>query len=185
MRKLYLDHQQREIEVARRTLSDFMLNRAFETSEAVGFSWKGAPDAPDRYDVLCAAYDHSVSTAEPLPISSEHNDSVIYTSAEANISFRFVHDVNHVQRGLSFVIVDELELAMWHLRDLEREGFEPSSLPWRMLHADLIGQAQLMAITRSFPVDQHRFVRRCLDDGFELGLIAEARDQMDGHDAVV
>jgi hypothetical protein len=86
-----------------------------------------------------------------------------------------VHDVNHVQRQLSFQLVDELELALWHLHVLEGADFAPKSVPWRLLHADLVGQAQLMALTRRFPLDQQRFVNSCLVDGFEQALITEAR----------
>lgn len=175
MRKLLQTHRDGEIQLARCTLSEFMIERAATTVAEVRFDWKPAPDAPNDYEALCAAYRHSEKTGEPLPISSEHNDEVIYTSAEANIAFRFVHDVHHVRFDWSFRVIDELDLALWHLGELEAEGFDQSSLPWRMLHADLIGQAQLIAVSGSFPTDQRRFVGRCLIGGFERGLIDEAR----------
>jgi hypothetical protein len=175
-------YRQAEVRLAREVLTEFTLDQANRTARAVGFTSKPTPDAPSRYDVLQAAVRHSTETGEPLPISSEHNESVIYTTPEANIAFRFVHDVNHVRRQLSFQLVDELELALWHLQELEGAGFPPTSVPWRLLHADLIGQAQLMSLTRRFPLDQQRFVNSCLVDGFEQGLIIEARlDLPDEH----
>ena len=176
MRKLIQTHRAAEVELARRTLTEFMVDRADQTASEVGFKWIATPDAPNEYEVLKAAYRNSVETGAPLPISSEHNDDVIYTNVEGNVAFRFVHDVHHVKFGLTFKVVDELDLALWHLAELEGEGFDRSSVPWRMLHADLVGQAQLIAVSGSFPRDQRRFVSRCLLGGFERGLIDAARE---------
>ena len=165
-----------EIELSRQTLTDFMIDQAAATAAEVGFDWKPTPNAPDTYDALRVAYGRCSECGEPLPISSENNDNVIYMTAEANLAFRFIHDVHHVQFGLSFQVVDELDLALWHLGQLEGEGFDRQDVPWRMLHADLIGQAQLVAVSGSFPTDQRRFVGRCLIGGFERGLIGEARE---------
>lgn len=164
-----------ERELARQVLTDFVVEQADRTARTVGFSWKPTADAPSRFPELRAAFEVSDRTGDPLPISSENNESLIYLTAAANVAFRFWHDVNHVSQNLTFELVDELELGLWHLSVLEAEGFSANSMPWRMLHADLIGQAQLMALTRRFPLDQQRFVNSCLVDGFEHGLIREVR----------
>lgn len=178
---LFTIYRAGEIELARQILTDFVIEQADRTSRSIGFTWKPTADAPSRYDDLRAAFDRSQSTGDPLPISSQNNESLIYLTPSANVAFRFWHDVSHVNRRLTFDLVDELELALWHLSVLEAEGFRPVSVPWKMLHADLIGQAQLMALTRRFPHDQQRFVNSCLVDGFEQGLVDEARwDNADG-----
>ena len=164
-----------ELQLAREVLSEFVLERAQATAERVGFKWLPTPDAPDRYGPLVAAVQHSQATGDPLPISSANSDSVIYTSSEVNIAWRFWHDVHHVQLALSFTSVDELALALWHLGELEAAGFARVSLPWRLLHADLVGQAQLWAFTRRYSSDQARFVRACIAQGFDHGLLEEAR----------
>lgn len=172
---LHAVYRSGEIELSRQILTDFAIEQADRTVREVGFIWKPTAEAPSRFVDLERAFMRSQATGDPLPISSENNESLIYTTPAANTAFRFWHDVNHVQRRATFDLVDELELALWHLSVLEAEGFTPASVPWKMLHADLIGQAQLMALTRRFPLDQQRFVSSCLVDGFEQGLIDEAR----------
>jgi hypothetical protein len=48
-------------------------------------------------------------------------------------------------------------------------------LVWRLLHADLTGQAYVQAFARRFPFDQRRFVTGCVTAGFDHGLLAELR----------
>jgi hypothetical protein len=151
------------------------MGQALATAEEVGFTWKADPDAPGRYNQLRLAVTISMQTGKPLPISSENNDSIIYLTAEANLAYRFWHDVNHVRLNLTFGVVDELELALWHLAVLEAAGFTKETLSWQMLHADLVGQVQLMALTRRFPLDQARFVNSCLVSGVDVALLEEAR----------
>ena len=67
--------------------------------------------------------------------------AVILTSPDANFAWRFVHDVAHVERGLSFSLPDEYELALRQLSELERDGFAPDSLEYAFLKADTLGQA--------------------------------------------
>jgi hypothetical protein len=164
-----------EVQLGREVLSEFVLEQAHRTAERVGFKWVGTTEAPDRYQPLVSAYQHSKASGEPLPISSENSHSVIYTSPDVNVAWRFWHDVHHVELGLSFKSVDELALALWHLGELQQAGFSRGSMPWRLLHADLVGQAHLWALARRYPEDQASFVRSCLSLGFEQGLLAEAK----------
>jgi hypothetical protein len=170
-----------EIAAARETLTAFVLGQhAVATSDATCFSWEPAPDAPERFEALSEAYKRSSLTGQPLPISATNNDSTIYVSALANVAFRFWHDVHHVRLVLSFELVDELPLALWHLEVLERSGLLPSSLPWRLLQADLIGQTTVVAFNRRFPVDQHRPAQCYVTEGCERNLLAELRRAPDG-----
>lgn len=100
---------------------------------------------------------------------------MIYTTPEVNFAFRFWHDVSHVQHGLSFGLEDELELALWHLDVLERDGLRPDSLAYRLLQADIVGQLLLMGLASRFPFDQKEFVLGCITLGMEPGVLAEIR----------
>lgn len=170
-------HRGRELELARHTISEFVLAQAEQTRIEVGFGWSPQPDAPSKFDVLQAAFDRAACTGQPLPVSDEHSDSVIFTSPSVNFAMRYWHDVNHVRRNLSFDLIDELELSLWHLSILEAGGFGEDSLVWQLLHADLVGQVYVMALSRRFPLDQARFAADCIGDGFDQGVLAEIRRQ--------
>ncbi|MFH5232448.1 hypothetical protein [Antrihabitans spumae] len=170
-----LDAGRDEITVASDTLSRFIIDRASQTEHDVGFGFVLTPAAPNTYPALLAAFEHSWTSGEPLPISDENSDDVVYTDPFANVALRFWHDVNHVRRRLSFDLIDELELSLWHLGELKKAGHPPNSLVWRLLHADLTGQAYVQAFAKRFPDDQRRFVRGCVTAGFDHGLLGELR----------
>lgn len=157
-------------------LATFVEDAAAKTAEEVGFDYVLIVNAPGTYPSLSAAYAHSVATGEPLPISSENSYDTIYPSPNTNGALRFWHDVNHIRRQLDFGLVDELELSLWHLGELENAGHPPGSLVWRLLHADLTGQAYVQAFAHRFPFDQRRFVTGCVIAGFDHGLLAELRE---------
>ncbi len=160
--------------VARQNLTRFVTQQAEEAQAALGFGYRACAEAPSTFDNLRRAFEQSVRTGEPLPVSDEHSASVIFTDPAANFSLRFWHDVNHVRRRLTFALVDELELSLFHLSVLVKAGFPECSLEWQLLHADLIGQVYLMSLTRRFPLDQQRFGLACLSEGFDRALLDEA-----------
>ncbi|MFD6516556.1 hypothetical protein [Rhodococcus sp. NPDC060176] len=165
-----------QIDEARETLSSFIDFHAEQTAEAIGFRFVPTRDAPNTYSALCTAFERSIQTKEPLPISNQNSGSVLFTSPEVNIAHRFVHDIHHCLLGLSFDLVDELELAIWHLDQLERSGYAPNSLPWKLFHADLIGQIQINALANRFPADQRSFGINCAVMGLERGVLHELRN---------
>ncbi|MCV7286726.1 hypothetical protein H7J87_15465 [Mycolicibacterium wolinskyi] len=164
-----------ELAEASEVLGRFIEQAARQTEDEVGFGYVLVPDAPNAYPALTAAYARSLATGCPLPISSENSDDVIYGRPEVNGALRFWHDINHVRRRLDFGLVDELELSLWHLGELEAAGHAPGSLVWRLLHADLTGQAYVQAFAQRFPLDQRRFVTGCVTAGFDHGLLDELR----------
>lgn len=85
---------------ARQMLSFVIQERAIRTARDVGFGWQPDPAAPDKYEVLTAAYKHSKATGDALPVSDMHCESTVYTRPAANMAFRFWHDVSHVRLGL-------------------------------------------------------------------------------------
>lgn len=168
-------HGERALHVARVTISQFVVEQAEKTKSAVGFDYEIREAAPATFAALRTAYAHSERTGEPLPVSNEHSESVVYAKPEVNFAMRFWHDVSHVRRGLTFELVDELELALWHLGVLECEGFGSDTVVWQLLHTDLIGSVYVMALSRRFPLDQLRFAQGCVANGFDAGVAAELR----------
>lgn len=164
-----------ELVLARGDLSRFVQQRAAEAEQRLGFTFEGCSDAPSTYQQLRGAHNESVDSGTPLPISNLYCDSTIFFTAQDNVRFRFWHDTSHIQLGVSFSLDDELELAQWHLQQLERAGFPKDCLPWRVFHADLVGQIQLMALIGRFPIHQRRFVTDIIEYGFEQGLLEEIR----------
>jgi len=170
-------YRARELQLARETLSEFVLTQAEQTRLEVGFGWIPRPDAPSKFDILRATFERAACSGEPLPVSDEHCDSVIFTGPRVNFALRYWHDVNHVRRNLTFDLTDELELSLWHLSVLEASGFGRGTLVWQLLHVDLVGQVYVMALSRRFPLDQARFAGDCIHDGFDQGVLAEIRRQ--------
>ncbi|AZZ79749.1 hypothetical protein C5O27_00390 [Gordonia alkanivorans] len=164
-----------QVDQARRGLTRWVCTTATTKARECGFAWTPRPDAPSTYPGLCAAYARSVESGESLPVSSENSTSVILTSSDANNAWRFVHDMAHVERGLSFSLPDEYELALWHLSELERDGFSPDSLEYAFLKADTLGQVIINAVVRRFPADQELFDLECQLYGFEQGILREIR----------
>lgn len=158
-------------------LSEFVTHAATTTSGLVGFAWTGRSDAPATYPDLIRAVERSLHSGEPLPVSSENTESVIYGCSEVNLALRFWHDVSHVLRGLDFTPSQELQLTQVQLGVLERAGWDRTSLTWRLLQADLVGQVYLSAIGRRFPCDQRAFVERCLTDSIAAAVLAELGDE--------
>ncbi|MEY1676109.1 hypothetical protein AB4Z55_18230 [Gordonia sp. ABKF26] len=162
-----------EIDDARARLSAWVHERAEATAERVGFRWAPSAHAPSIYADLCMAVFASSVVGHPLAVSSQHSDAVILISPEANYAWRFVHDVAHVERKLTFSLPDEFALALWHLDELERDGFSPDALEYAFLKADTLGQVIVNALARRFPEDQARFALECQQFGFEQGILRE------------
>lgn len=161
--------------LARVEVAKFVRRTAKATAAEVGFGWAAVPDAPSTYQQLRGAYAASLTTGQPLPISSLNNDNSVFLKPEDNIAFRFWHDVSHVRLGLSFTLADELELATWHLAQAERAGFVPGSRGYRLLEADHVGQVLMQALGGRFPFNQEAFVLTYAQHGVGLGLLAELR----------
>lgn len=164
-----------EVGLARLLLGDFIQEQAQAAERRLGFGLVAMEAAPSTYQQLRGAFERSQDTGAPLPISSLFCEDSIYLSPEVNQQFRFWHDVSHVQRGLSFELGDELELALWHLDELTGVGFEPGSMAYRMLEADLVGQLLLMGLAGRFSYRQWDFVLDALRFGLHVALLEEIR----------
>lgn len=155
---------------ARKHLSQLIRQRAISVALEPGLAGSAFADAPSRYLQLQDAFNHPQRTGDPLPISSEDCDDVIYTPVGFNGALCFWPDLNHVRRRLDFGLVDELELSLLHLGAIV--GHDPGTLVWCLLHADIARQAYVQAVTCCFHLDQRRFVSGCVTSGFDHGLLA-------------
>jgi hypothetical protein len=160
---------------AKRNLSDFVLEQARITARRLGFGWQAKVEAPSQYTELVDAFDRSVLTGEALAVSSLFCTNIIYDGSKINHAMRFWHDAHHVQLGLSFSPSDELELGLWHGEQLIKAGFRRDSLEYQMIKIDTVGQNYLLAIAGRFPINQAKFVRRCLDLGVDEGVLEEVK----------
>lgn len=168
-----LDFTEGELLQARIELTEFVILMADQTAARLGFGWVSRPDAPNTWRDLKAAWTRSLATGEPLPVSDDACDNVILASPEANVAYRFWHDVTHLERDRNFTNQHELDMAVYHLWEAERHGLERGSLPWRLLHADAVGNVLHWAVRREYLIDQRTFILNYLQYGVETALLAE------------
>lgn len=154
-------------------LAHFVDVQAEAMAQLAGFRWGGDAAAPNDYGSLLKAYARSRLTGRPLPVSNQFSDTTIYGTLEANLAFRFWHDLTHLRLGRSFALDDEIEVAGAHLDVLRAVGFGPGSLEFELLHADTMGQALCSAATGSFPGEQLCFARLTIESGLNTAIRAE------------
>ncbi|BCT76440.1 hypothetical protein SCMU_22820 [Sinomonas cyclohexanicum] len=162
-----------ELTVAQKRLSDWVTEEAHRIEQRLFFGWAPAHDAPNRYKDLCEAFWLSHKEGRPLPVSDENTSSVVFGSPDANMAYRYVHDVGHVEMGLSFSSPDEYDLARWQMRRFERAGFSRDDLEWHLLQADALGQVVYYALTKQYVLDQLQFALDCVRHGLPTGLQLE------------
>lgn len=160
--------------VPRGNLGRFILSEAERVKAAHGFGYVPSTEAPSTYAALLKAYEASERSGTPMPVSPAHCRHIIYTRPQLNWAFRFVHDVQHVTRDLTFTTADELEMGMYHLEALRAAGYRPESYEHQLLHADTIGQTYCQALIGRFPYDQRQFAYDCLDFDIEAAVELEA-----------
>lgn len=142
---------------ARESLSSYMIRKAHRAAQDIGFSYEPAEDAPNDYESLILAVNNSLRTLQPLKVFSGASGSTIYTSAEANYAFRFCHDLFHFIHKADFSISGEARTIEKQAEDVAKT-FGKSSLEYKLLVADALGQVAYHAIHSDFPVDQLSFV---------------------------
>lgn len=163
-----------ELQAARETLTAFVWDRARATRTRTGVDWVFTPDAPNTYEELRRVWERSVGTGEPLPVLNDHSESVIFTAPEGNFMYRYWHDVTHLERERNFTNPHELDMAQFHLWDAEQHGLARGSLPWRLLHADAIGNVLHWSIYHEYVRDQKVFILNAVRFGLDAALVGEA-----------
>jgi hypothetical protein len=162
-----------ELFEARLELSQFVELLADQTRARFGFGWEARPDAPNTWAELREAWQHSLATGNALPVFDGANSSAIFTTPEAHLAYRFWHDVTHLERNRNFTNPHELDMASYHLLQAEKHGLERGSLPWRLLHADAVGQVLHWSVIHEFVINQRVFVLNYIQFGVESALLAE------------
>ena len=162
-----------ELLEARLELSQFVELMAGQTRPRLGFGWEARLDAPNTWRDLRAAWKHSLSTGDPLPVFDGANSSAIFATPEAHLAYRFWHDITHLERNRNFTNPHELDMASYHLLQAEKRGLERGSLPWRLLHADAVGQVLHWSVIHEFVINQRVFVLNYVQYGIEAALLAE------------
>lgn len=146
---------------------------ARETAKHVGFAWFTTPNAPSSSQQLIGAFEHSVRTGEPYPVSSLFCDSTIYLEPSLNHQYRFLHDVHHRLHGLSFTLEDEWALGTHHMAQATAAGLGPGSIEHELLRCDIFGQLILLGVGGRFPYDQGLFALECAEIGLDAGVLRE------------
>lgn len=159
--------------IPRTNLGCFIRDQADRTKADHGLWYVPSTDAPSSYSVLLTTYRACLDTGTPFPVSPAHCEQTIFTESQLNWAFRFVHDLEHVQRQLSFDVEDELAVGAYHLEALRAAGYRPDSFEHRLLHADTIGQTYCFALLGRFPYNQRRFDYDCVDYGVEAAVELE------------
>lgn len=128
-----------------------------QAQATTGIAPQFAANAPDDWDALVAAGDVMRTTGR-LTVWNGASNMSIY-DPEANMLFRFWHDLGHLQTGLTFSEEDEKLLQYrHHLPAIETAGIDRGSLPWRRYYADTIGQIDHIVAFGVFPENQRAFV---------------------------
>ncbi|WP_434615629.1 hypothetical protein [Arthrobacter sp. A5] len=166
-----------ELVAAQKRLSDYVIDQAHKIEGRLYFGWEPANDAPEKYKDLCEAFAASQKNGRPLPVSNENSSSVVFGSPEVNMAYRYVHDVAHVEQGLSFSSPNEFELARWLMRRFERAGFSRNDLEWHLFEGDAVGQVMFYAVTKQYVGDQLQFALDCVRHGLNTGIYLEMERQ--------
>lgn len=162
---------------ARHNLTRHIHREAERIIQRAGFGWYATADAPSTYKDLKAAYVQCVERRQPLPVSDENSETVIWDQPQDNFIYRFVHDMSHVEMGLGFTPCDEFELAHRMLARLERSGYRSDSLEWQLYAADAVGQTMFYAITKRFVTDQLQYAVDVVAYGLDRAIVLEMERQ--------
>lgn len=148
----------RNIENARRNLSQFVIAKADEIKKKIGFGYVDMPNAPQDFDELKTAFNASRSSGFALPVWNGASDQTIYSNAGANYAFRFWHDVLHCVLNKGFSTAEEIAVGAIHIQEVQN-AFGYESLEALIMYADTIGQS-LYAVSHAgqFPENQLEWV---------------------------
>lgn len=147
---------------SRNNLTRFVLDKANHLTRELGFSYIETEQAPETYENLLEAYQHSIKTHAPLPVFSGASEGTIYTSKEGNWAFRFWHDITHVSNGLGFSLMDEVKCSSIQAEQVAKY-FGADTVEYRLFLADTIGQSIYAELHGGlFPSDQLAYVKTIL-----------------------
>lgn len=145
-----------EIDKAREALTLWTIRKAARVAKDIGFSYEPSEQAPQTFEEVKAEYSKAQRSNGPFRVWNGACENTIYTCAEGNYAFRFVHDLLHAVFGYQFTLEDELKVAQWHQKWVAQE-FGADSIEFRLITIDTAGQSLFEAQTGAFPEDQLAF----------------------------
>lgn len=132
--------------------------------------FKPTTDAPNSYKAL-KQYKECLTGAIVLPVYDQACNNTIYLKPEDNVLFRAWHDAIHLEKGLSFKPVDEIQVGLEHCHQLRLIG-----APTHVINAvyfDVVGQIEFYSKHGQFVVNQRQFVQDCLSLGLQKAIDLE------------
>ena len=156
-----------EIMEAQSNLRDLITQMERETANEMGFTWRTSWVAPNTYDRVKREFHVCLATGMAFRVSGEHSHQTIYADPLTNYRFRFVHDTRHAWLDADFSLKGEQVVAARHLARAKAAGYDETSVEYRLLEADTLGQAVYVSLYGTFPRNQLRFDLRCLEQSIE------------------
>ena len=108
-----------------------------------------------------------------ITIYSGNSDSCVYSNPQSNLSFRFIHDVIHLENNLSFSFDDEMKVSQIMSAEFEAIGVELSDVANRILTAETAGMNLYAKRNNSFPINQAAFIDSCISKGINVAVKAK------------
>lgn len=131
----------RQFDVARAHLSDYWIKQAKYLKSLTGMGYVEVPEdiAPSTPEALREAFHAWSNGLKPFPVLADHSDTTVYTTKEANWSFRFCHDIAHAKLGAGFDGVGE-RVVIINQADALAKVFGRYSDEMAVFAADTLGQ---------------------------------------------
>lgn len=108
-----------------------------------------------------------------LTIYNGNSDTSVYSNPQSNLSFRFIHDVVHLENNLGFSFDDEMKVAQIMFAEFEAIGVKLSDIASRILTAETAGMNLYAKRHNSFPTNQAAFIDSCLNKGQNVAVIVK------------
>jgi hypothetical protein len=116
--------------------------------------WDTSSHAPDTLSRLR----DTVQASGRMIVSRDHSDHTIFDDPSTNVAFRAWHDWCHLALNAEFDLSGEQAVcALQSAQLIASYGIHNSHLWRKILHAEIIGQAEHCATHGDFPPDQIAF----------------------------
>ena len=138
-------------------LSTFIMVQA-DMCKSRGWSYKATENAPESFKDLKAQTTHKC-----IPIANYGCDTSIYDDNTINETFRFWHDVTHLELDVDFSMQGEYAVIDEHLKAAKQYGL--SLLATRILFIDTAGQVEYYNKHSEFVQNQKSFLNACISKG--------------------
>lgn len=132
------------------TLTRYINSNILDLSKGLRYTVKDV--APSTFQ--------DVSNESSLIVWSGASDATIYQDASVNYAFRALHDAMHIETGLGFDAIHEMELG--RIQASKVHALTGSELLATIVHLEVSGQAEHYLKTGQFIEDQISFIMKQL-----------------------